>query len=62
MAPVVATQIAVDEFGGKINGVPIVVIHGDHQDKPDVGVSIARRWYDTKRSTSSSTWSIQASR
>ena len=48
MAPVVATQIAVDEFGGKINGVPIVVIHGDHQDKPDVGVSIARRWYDTE--------------
>jgi branched-chain amino acid transport system substrate-binding protein len=49
MAPVVATQIAVDEFGGKINGVPIVVIHGDHQDKPDVGVSIARRWYDTEQ-------------
>jgi branched-chain amino acid transport system substrate-binding protein len=49
MGPVVATQIAVDEFGGKINGVPIVVIHGDHQDKPDVGVSLARRWYDTEK-------------
>src|SRR6185437_8578964 len=41
MAPVVSVQIAVDEFGGKINGVPIVVIHGDHQDKPDVGVALA---------------------
>jgi branched-chain amino acid transport system substrate-binding protein len=44
--PLVATQIAVDEFGGKINGVPIEVIHGDHQDKPDIGVSLAERWYD----------------
>jgi branched-chain amino acid transport system substrate-binding protein len=49
MGPVVAVQIAVDEFGGKINGVPIEVIHGDHQDKPDVGVSLAERWYDTEQ-------------
>jgi branched-chain amino acid transport system substrate-binding protein len=49
MGPVVATQMAVDEFGGKINGVPIEVIHCDHQDKPDVGVRIAERWYDTEQ-------------
>ncbi len=49
MAPIVSVQIAVDEFGGKINGVPIEVIHGDHQDKPDVGVALARRWYDTEQ-------------
>jgi branched-chain amino acid transport system substrate-binding protein len=49
MAPVVSVQIAVDEFGGKIDGVPIEVIHGDHQDKPDVGVALARRWYDTEQ-------------
>ena len=49
MGPVVAVQMAVDEFGGKINGVPIEVIHGDHQDKPDTGVSLARRWYDTEQ-------------
>jgi branched-chain amino acid transport system substrate-binding protein len=49
MSPVNAVQIAVDEFGGKINGVPIEVIHGDHQDKPDVGVALARRWYDTEQ-------------
>ena len=46
MGPVVATQIAVDQFHGKIDGVPIVVVHGDHQDKPDIGVAIAERWYD----------------
>ncbi len=44
--PMVATQIAVDQFHGKIDGVPIVVVHGDHQDKPDIGVAIAERWYD----------------
>ncbi len=49
MAPIVSVQTAVDEFGGKINGVPIEVIHGDHQDKPDVGVALARRWYDTEQ-------------
>lgn len=49
MGPVVATQMAVDEFGGKINGMPIEIIHGDHQDKPDVGVRIAERWYDTEQ-------------
>jgi len=49
MGPVVAVQMAVDEFGGKINGVPIEVIHGDHQDKPDIGVALARRWYDTEQ-------------
>jgi branched-chain amino acid transport system substrate-binding protein len=49
MGPVNAVQMAVDEFGGKINGVPIEVIHGDHQDKPDVGVRIAERWYDTEQ-------------
>ena len=49
MGPVVAVQMAIDEFGGKINGVPIELIHGDHQDKPDVGVALARRWYDTEQ-------------
>jgi branched-chain amino acid transport system substrate-binding protein len=49
MGPVTAVQMAVDEFGGKINGVPIEVIHGDHQDKPDIGVAIAERWYDTEQ-------------
>src|SRR5665213_253519 len=49
MGPVNAVQIAVDEFGGKINGVPIEVIHGDHQDKPDIGSSLAKRWYDTEQ-------------
>jgi branched-chain amino acid transport system substrate-binding protein len=44
-----AAQMAVDDFGGSVLGKPIRVIVGDHQDKPDVGASIARRWYDTEQ-------------
>src|SRR3982751_1965666 len=43
---VTAAQMAVDDFGGKVLGKPISVIVGDHQLKPDVGASLARRWYD----------------
>src|SRR5215467_7219175 len=46
---VTAAQMAVDDFGGKVLGKPITVIVGDHQDKPDVGAGIARRWYDTEQ-------------
>ena len=48
-----AAKMAVEEFGGKINGKPIEVIAGDHQNKPDVGASIANRCMTWTRSTSS---------
>ncbi|MDF2118943.1 ABC transporter substrate-binding protein [Roseiarcaceae bacterium H3SJ34-1] len=44
-----AVKMAVEEFGGKVNGKPIEVIAGDHQNKPDVGVSLANRWYDVDK-------------
>src|SRR4051812_1175244 len=43
-----AAQMAVEAFGGKVAGLPIEVISADHQNKPDVGSSIAREWYETK--------------
>src|SRR3954471_22558304 len=46
---VTAAQMAVEEFGGKGGGKPIVVISGDHQLKADVGAGLARRWYDTEQ-------------
>ncbi len=46
---VTAAQMAVDDFGGKVLGKPISVIVGDHQLKPDIGASIARRWYDVEQ-------------
>jgi branched-chain amino acid transport system substrate-binding protein len=43
---VTAAQMAVDDFGGSVLGKPISIVVGDHQLKPDIGASIARRWYD----------------
>jgi len=43
---VLAAQMAVEDFGGKVLGAPIEVIFADNQNKPDVGVSIARQWFD----------------
>lgn len=43
---VVAAQIAVEEFGGKIGNIPIEIVKGDHQNKPDIGLNIARKWLD----------------
>jgi len=41
-----ATRMAVEDFGGKAAGKPIEIIHADHQNKTDIGASIARRWMD----------------
>ena len=43
---VVAAQMAAEEFGGTIEGKPIVIIQADHQNKPDVAVGIAKQWFD----------------
>ena len=43
---VVAAQLAVDDFS-KALGVPVEIISADHQNKPDVGAAIARRWFDS---------------
>jgi branched-chain amino acid transport system substrate-binding protein len=45
----VAAQMAVEDFGGKVLGKPVEVIGADHQNKPDVGSNIARQWYDTDK-------------
>lgn len=45
---VVAAQMAVDDFGGKVLGKPIAIISADHQNKPDIGVAKAREWIDTE--------------
>jgi branched-chain amino acid transport system substrate-binding protein len=42
---VAAAQMAIDDFGGKVLGKPIELVSADHQNKPDVGSAIARKWY-----------------
>jgi branched-chain amino acid transport system substrate-binding protein len=41
-----AARMAVEDFGGSINGAPIEVLSADHQNKPDVGSNIVRQWID----------------
>ncbi|WP_370872418.1 ABC transporter substrate-binding protein [Rhodopseudomonas julia] len=43
---VVAARMAVEDFGGKVGDANIEVVSADHQNKPDVGSSIAREWID----------------
>ncbi len=46
---VVAIKMAVEDSGLKAKGWTIEVLSGDHQNKPDVGVNIARQWIDTDK-------------
>jgi branched-chain amino acid transport system substrate-binding protein len=45
---VIAAQMAVEDFGGKVAGRSIEVLSADHQNKADVGAAIARRWFDNE--------------
>jgi branched-chain amino acid transport system substrate-binding protein len=40
--------MAVEDFGGEVLGKKIEIVTADHQNKPDLAVAIARRWYDTE--------------
>lgn len=43
---IVATEIAVEEFGGKVLGYPVQVVSADHQNKAEVGSARVREWFD----------------
>src|SRR5271169_3705233 len=44
---VIAAQMAVEDDKGAV-GIPVEIVSADHQNKPDIGLSIARRWFDTE--------------
>ena len=43
---VVAARMAVEDFKPEAHGLKVEVVSADHQNKPDIGASIARKWYD----------------
>jgi branched-chain amino acid transport system substrate-binding protein len=43
---VTAAQMAIDQLGGKVLGKPVELVYADHQNKPDIAASIARKWFD----------------
>jgi branched-chain amino acid transport system substrate-binding protein len=49
MGEVVSARLAVEDAGGKVLGMPVEVIHGDLLNRPDVGMGIARRWFDQEK-------------
>jgi branched-chain amino acid transport system substrate-binding protein len=43
----IAARMAVEDFKAKDKSLTVEVIAADHQNKPDVGSQIARKWYDS---------------
>jgi branched-chain amino acid transport system substrate-binding protein len=45
----VAARMAVEDFGAVRKGMKVEVLGADHQNKPDVGSTVARTWYDVDK-------------
>lgn len=45
---VIAAQMAVEDFDAAGKGINVEIVSADHQNKPDIGSSIALQWYDTE--------------
>ena len=48
MGSMVAAQMAAEELGGLAGGRPVEFLSGDHRMNPDLGVQIARDWFDNQ--------------
>jgi branched-chain amino acid transport system substrate-binding protein len=44
-----AARKAVEDFGAAAKGMKVEIIAGDHLNKPDVGMNIARQWFDVEK-------------
>lgn len=49
MGTVTAVKMAIEDFGGKVHGMPIELVYADHQNKADVAGNKAREWFDTAK-------------
>lgn len=45
---ITAAKMAIEDMGGNILGNPVELVSADHKHKPDLGSSIARRWFDAE--------------
>ena len=43
-----AAKMAVEYLGGKIDGKPVEIVFADHQNKVDIGLTVARKWFDVE--------------
>ncbi|CAB3689781.1 MULTISPECIES: ABC transporter substrate-binding protein [Achromobacter] len=44
-----AVRMAVEDFGGTVNGKKIEIVSADHQNKADVASARAREWFDQQK-------------
>jgi branched-chain amino acid transport system substrate-binding protein len=42
----IGAELAAEDFTKEAGGLSVEIISADHQNKPDIGVAIARRWVD----------------
>ncbi|MFC7474850.1 ABC transporter substrate-binding protein [Dankookia sp. GCM10030260] len=49
MGEVVAARLAAEDFGNRILGAPIEIVPGDLLNRADIGMGIARRWFDQEK-------------
>ena len=45
---VTAARMAAEDAGGTVLGKPIEIVFADHQNKADIGVAVARRWFESE--------------
>jgi branched-chain amino acid transport system substrate-binding protein len=46
---VTAAKMAVEDFGAAAKGMKVEIVGADHQNKPDVGSTVARTWIDVDK-------------
>ncbi|CDN88847.1 ABC transporter substrate-binding protein [Hydrogenophaga intermedia] len=46
---VLAARMAVEDYTATNKGLKVEVVSADHQNKPDVGSTVARTWYDVEK-------------
>src|SRR4026207_1654376 len=46
---VIAARMAVEDFGAAQKGLKVELLGADHQNKADVGSSVARKWLDVDK-------------
>src|SRR5919206_679091 len=44
-----AARMAAEDFAGGGRGIRVEVLSGDHQNRPDVGSALVRRWLDVDK-------------
>jgi branched-chain amino acid transport system substrate-binding protein len=46
---VAAAKLAIEDFKPESHGFKVEVVTGDHQNKPDIGSGIVRKWFDVEK-------------